>query len=141
MPLRVFDKIGSPMIDLIRHMVDGGPKTVGPFHHAVTAGDFHFITGQMPTIPDDPTKLAGGDIEAQTHRVMQNLGLVLKGLDSGFERVVFARVYLVNFQDFERMNAVYESYFAEGQLPARTCIGVTGLAVGALVEIDLIAAR
>lgn len=129
------------MLDLIRHMVEGGPKTVGPFHHAVTAGDFHFITGQMPTMPDDPTKLVEGGIEAQTHRVMQNLRLVLNGLESGFDRVVFARVYLVNFQDFARMNVVYESYFAQGQLPARTCIGVTGLAVGALVEIDLVAAR
>jgi reactive intermediate/imine deaminase len=129
------------MIDLIRHLVEGGPKTVGPFHHAVTAGDFHFITGQMPTLPDDPTKLVEGGIEAQTHRVMQNLDLVLGGLGSSFSRVAFARVYLVNFQDFDRMNAVYKSYFAEGELPARTCIGVTGLAVGALVEIDLIAAR
>jgi reactive intermediate/imine deaminase len=129
------------MIDLVRHLVDGGPKTVGPFHHAVTAGDFHFVTGQMPTLPDDPTKLVEGGIEAQTHRVMQNLELVLNGLGSGFDRVVFARVYLVNFQNFDRMNAVYTSYFAEGELPARTCIGVTGLAVGALVEVDLIAAR
>ncbi len=129
------------MIDLVRHLVDGGPKTVGPFHHAVTAGDFHFITGQMPTLPDDPTKLVEGGIEAQTHRVMQNLEQVLGGLGSGFDRVVFARVYLVNFQDFGRMNSVYESYFARGELPARTCIGVTGLAVGALVEVDLIAAR
>lgn len=129
------------MIDLVRHLVDGGPKTVGPFHHAVTAGDFHFITGQMPTLPDDPTKLVEGGIEAQTHRVMQNLEQVLGGLGNGFDRVVFARVYLVNFQDFGRMNSVYESYFARGELPARTCIGVTGLAVGALVEVDLIAAR
>ena len=129
------------MIEIMRHLVDGGPKTVGPFHHAVTAGDFHFITGQMPTLPDDPSKPLAGGIEAQTHRVMDNLQLVLDGLDSGFERVVFARVYLVNFQDFDRMNAVYTGYFPEGCLPARTCIGVTGLAVGALVEIDLVAAR
>ena len=129
------------MIDLVRHLVDGGPKTVGPFHHAVTAGDFHFVTGQMPTLPNDPTKLVGGGIEEQTHRVMQNLELVLGGLGSGFDRAVFVRVYLVNFQDFDRMNAIYETYFALGELPARTCIGVTGLAVGALIEVDLIAAR
>ena len=129
------------MIEIIRHMVADGPRTVGPFHHAVSAGDFHFITGQMPTLPEDPTMVVEGGIEAQTRRVMDNLGLVLKGLDSGFDRVVFARVYLVNFQDFDRMNRVYESYFADGQLPSRTCIGVTGLAVGALVEVDLIAAR
>lgn len=129
------------MIDLVRHLVDGGPKTVGPFHHAVTAGDFHFVTGQMPTLPNHPTKLVGGGIEEQTHRVMQNLELVLGGLGSGFDRAVFVRVYLVNFQDFDRMNAIYETYFALGELPARTCIGVTGLAVGALIEVDLIAAR
>lgn len=129
------------MLDILRHMVDGGPRPVAPFHHAVTAGDYHFITGQMPTMPDDPSRVVDGGIEAQTRRVMDNLGLVLRGIGSGFERVVFARVYLVNFQDFERMNAVYTGYFGADALPARTCIGVTGLAVGALVEIDLIAAR
>ncbi|MEO1292501.1 MAG: RidA family protein [Pseudomonadota bacterium] len=129
------------MLEIIRHMVPNGPKTVGPFHHAVSAGDFHFITGQMPTRPDDPSQPVEGGIEAQTRRVMDNLTLVLDGLESGWDRVVFARVYLVNFQDFDRMNAVYTSYFPQDQLPARTCIGVTGLAVGALVEIDLIAAR
>jgi len=129
------------MLDIMRHMVANGPRTVGPFHHAVSAGDFHFITGQMPTMPNDPSRVVEGGIEAQTRRVMDNLQLVLEGLDSGFDRVVFARVYLVNFQDFDRMNAVYESYFEKDGLPSRTCIGVTGLAVGALVEIDLIAAR
>ena len=92
-------------------------------------------------MPVDPTKAVEGGIEAQTRRVMDNLQLVLNGLDSSFERVVFARVYLVNFQDFDRMNAVYVPYFPEGCLPSRTCIGVTGLAVGALVEIDLVVAR
>ncbi len=129
------------MIDIARRMVDGGPAAVGPFHHAVTAGDFHFITGQMPTLPDDPSKVVEGGIEAQTRRVMDNLKLVLDGLGSGFDRVVMARVYLVNFQDLARMNAVYVAYFDQDKLPARTTVGVTGLAVGALVEIDLIAAR
>ena len=129
------------MLDIMRHMVDGGPKTVGPFHHAVTAGDFHFVTGQMPTMPDDPTRCIEGGIEAQTRRVMDNLKLVLNGLGSSFGRVTFARVYLVNFQDLQRMNAVYTTYFETDKLPARTTVGVTGLAVGALVEIDLVVAR
>lgn len=129
------------MIEIIRHLVDGGPETVGPFQHAVSAGDFHFVTGQMPTLPTDPSRVVDGGIEEQTRQVMENLKLVLAGLDSSLNRVVFARVYLVNFQDFDRMNEVYTSYFAEGGLPARTCIGVTGLAVGALVEIDLVVAR
>ena len=117
-----------------------GPERVGPFSHVVRAGDFLFVTGQMPTLPDDPTTLVSGDIEDQTRAVMENLKTVLAAAGSSLERVVFARVYLVNFQDFDQMNAVYASYFSADQLPARTCIGVTGLAVGALVEIDLVAA-
>ena len=116
-----------------------GPKRVGPFSHAVKAGDFLFITGQMPTLPNDPTKLIEGGISNQTHQVMKNLELVLDAAKSSFENVVFVRIYLLNFQDFDTMNAIYESYFMPDKLPARTCIGVTGLAVGASVEIDLIA--
>ena len=116
-----------------------GPKRVGPFSHAVKAGDFLFVTGQMPTLSDDPTKLIGGGITNQTHQVMKNLENVLIAANCSFENVVFARIYLLDFQDFNAMNAVYESYFVLGKLPARTCIGVTGLAVGASIEIDLIA--
>lgn len=117
-----------------------GPRRVGPFSHAVRAGDFLFVTGQMPTMPDDPTRIVGGAVEDQTRRVMENLKIVLASAGSGLDRAVFARVYLVNFQDFDRMNAVYASYFEPNRLPGRTCIGVTGLALGALVEIDLVAA-
>ena len=124
----------------IEHLVfNQGPKRVGPFSHAVKAGDFLFVTGQMPTLPNDPTKLIEGGISNQTHQVMKNLELVLDAAKSSFDNVVFARIYLLNFQDFDVMNAIYESYFVPGKLPARTCIGVTGLAVGASVEIDLIA--
>jgi len=124
----------------IEHLVfNQGPKRVGPFSHAVKAGDFLFVTGQMPTLPNDPTILIEGGISNQTHQVMKNLELVLDAAKSSFENVVFARIYLLNFQDFDAMNAIYESYFMPGKLPARTCIGVTGLAVGASVEIDLIA--
>lgn len=117
-----------------------GPKRVGPFSHAVRAGDFIFVTGQMPTMPDDPSKVIDGGIEEQTTRVMENLKLVLAAAGTSLDRAVFARVYLVNFQDFARMNAVYSTYFHPDRLPGRTCIGVTGLAVGAMVEIDLVVA-
>ena len=124
----------------IEHLVfNQGPKRVGPFSHAVRAGDFLFVTGQMPTLPNDPTKLIEGDIISQTHQVMKNLKNVLTSANTSLEDVVFVRIYLVNFQDFDKMNTVYESYFASDKLPARTCIGVSGLAVGASVEIDLIA--
>ena len=124
----------------IEHLVfEDGPKRVAPFSHAVKAGGFLFVTGQMPTLTNDPTKLIEGDIISQTHQVMKNLKHVLTAANTSLEDVVFVRIYLINFQDFDKMNAVYESYFASDKLPARTCIGVTGLAVGASVEIDLIA--
>ena len=124
----------------IEHLVfDDGPKRVGPFSHAVKAGGFLFVTGQMPTLTNDPTKLIEGDIISQTHQVMKNLKHVLTDANTSLEDVVFVRIYLINFQDFDKINAVYESYFTSDKLPARTCIGVTGLAVGSSVEIDLIA--
>jgi len=119
--------------------VPGGPLKVGPFSHAVRAGDFLFITGQMPTLKNDNSKLVSDRIEDQTHQVMKNLIDVLNGCGSSLDKVIFARVYLVNFQDFDKMNKVYSCYFNKDKLPARTCIGVTGLAVGASVEIDFIA--
>ena len=125
----------------IEHLsFSSAPQKVAPFSHAVRAGDYLFITGQMPTLKNDNTKLVDGGIEAQTHQVMKNLIDVLNAAGSSLEKVIFARVYLVNFGDFDKMNGIYASYSAQDKLPARTCIGVTGLAVGASVEIDFIAA-
>jgi 2-iminobutanoate/2-iminopropanoate deaminase len=81
-------------------------------------------------------------IEGQTRAVMENLRLVLAGLDLGFEHVVMARIYPTRFrQDYATMNETYRNYFAQDRLPARTCVGVTGLAYHALIEIDLVARR
>ena len=124
----------------IEHLVfENGPKRVGPFSHAVKAGEFIFITGQMPTLPENPDVLVSNDVEKQTHQVMKNLIDVLQGCNSSLKKVIFSRVYLVNFKDFDKMNKVYASYFDKNKLPARTCIGVTELAVGASIEIDFIA--
>jgi len=123
-------------------MVAGAPTPVAPFSHATAADGWLFITGQMPTDPGDDSAPLPEGIEAQTRRVIDNLKIVLAGTDSGLDQVVFARVYLTHFErDYTAMNTVYQSYFAPGRLPARTCIGVTGLARGALVEIDLLARR
>jgi reactive intermediate/imine deaminase len=122
-------------------MIQGGPKPVAPFSHAVETDGFVFVTGQMPDTPDAPGQLPDG-IVAQTHAVMENLRLVLAGLDLGFEHVVMARIYLTRFkQDYPAMNETYRSYFPSDRLPARTCVGVTGLAYDALIEIDLVCRR
>ena len=122
-------------------MIAGGPKPVAPFSHAVETDGFVFVTGQMPDTPATPGVLPDG-IVAQTKAVMENLRLVLAGLDLGFEHVVMTRIYLTGFKrDYAAMNETYRSYFPLNRLPARTCVGVTGLAYGALVEIDLVCRR
>ena len=123
------------------HMIAGGPKPVAPFSHAVETDGFVFVTGQMPDTPATPGVLPEG-IVAQTKAVMKNLKVVLNGLNLGFEHVVTARVYLTRFkEDYAAMNETYQQYFAADRRPARTCVGVTGLAYDALIEIDLICKR
>jgi 2-iminobutanoate/2-iminopropanoate deaminase len=124
------------------HMIAGAPTPVAPFSHAVEADGWVFLTGQMPTLPEDDSAPLPNGIEAQTRRVMDNLIIVLRGLALDLRHVVSVRVFLTRFeQDYEPMNAVYRSYFPPARLPARTCVGVTGLARGALVEVDLIARK
>ena len=126
----------------IHHMVGAAPQPVAPFSHAVEADGWVFVTGQMPTLPEDPEAPLPEGIEAQTARVMENLKLVLAGVDLGLENVTFMRVYLTEFKrDYAAMNETYKAFFPEGKLPGRTCVGVSGLAVDALVEIDLVARR
>ena len=124
------------------HMIDDAPQPVATFSHATEVDGWVFLTGQMPTWPGEPDRALPEGIEAQTRRVMDNLTLVLDGQGLSLKNVVQARVYITHFErDYAPMNTVYKSCFEEGKLPARTCIGVSGLAVGALVEIDMVARR
>ncbi len=130
------------MSDCLFHMVSGAPQPVAPFSHATEVDGWVFLTGQMPTDPDASDAPLPPDVETQTRRVMDNLILVLEGVGLGLQHVVSARAFLTNFErDYAAMNDVYSSYFPADRLPARTCVGVTGLAVGALVEIDMMARR
>ncbi len=130
------------MTDPLFHMIAGAAAPVAPYSHAVEAEGRVFLTGQIANDPADDAAPLPPDIEGQTRRTLENLLLVLAGLGLGLEHAVAARVFLTRFKaDYEAMNAVYETYFAPGRLPARTCIGVTDLARGGLVEIDLIARR
>jgi reactive intermediate/imine deaminase len=127
---------------LLFHMIGGGPRPVAPFSHAVETDGWVFLTGQMPTDPAAPDAPLPEGIAAQTRRVIENLRLVLGGVGLGLEHVVQCRCYLTAFErDYPAFNDTYRSYFPEGRLPARTTIGVTALAVGALVEIDMLASR
>ncbi len=128
--------------DPVFHNVDEAPTHVAPFSHAVEVDGWIQLTGQMPTDPDDDSAPLPPGVEAQTRRVMDNLIIVLNGLGLDLSHVLSCRVYLTEFaRDYETMNQTYRSYFPPGRLPARTCIGVTGLARQALVEIDMVAKR
>jgi len=133
---------GHAMSLPLHHMIASGPRPVAPFSHAVEADGWVFVTGQMPTDPAAPEAPLPAGIVAQTRRVLDNLQIVLGGIGLGFEHVVMARIYLTEFKrDYKAMNEVYVGYFTPGKLPARTTIGVTALAVDALVEIDLVVRR
>ena len=124
----------------IFHMISGAPDPVAPFSHAVEADGWVFVTGQMPFTGTANDSSYPEGIEAQTRQVMENLKRVLAGCGLGLENVVSARVFLTHFKDdYEKMNRIYASYFPPGKRPARTCVGVNGLARDARVEIDLIA--
>ena len=108
-----------------------------PYSHAVRAGDFLFVTGQLA---EDPVtgEINTGPIADQAKRVMENLKLVLDHAKTGFNRVVMARIFLTDFRDYQTVNQIYSSYFDENRLPCRTTVGVIALAGQGNVEIDLI---
>lgn len=110
---------------------------VAPYSHAVRAGDFLFVTGQLS---EDPTtgKLNVGSIESQTQQVMENLKLVLEQAKTSFDRTVMARIFVTDFRYYQAVNEIYASYFRAERLPSRTTVGVMGLAGLGDVEIDLI---
>ena len=124
------------------HFMPNAPKPVAPYSHAVEADGFVFVTGQLATDPDDDARPVPEGIEAQTRKVMDNLTRVLDGMGLTFADVVCVRIFLTAFErDYAVMNAIYASYFDANRLPARTTVGVTHLARGGIVEIDLIAKR
>ncbi len=124
------------------HLFASGPRPVAPFSHAVEADGWVFLTGQMPTDPAAPDAALPEGIEAQTTRVMDNLALILGELGLDLSHVVQCRCFLTQFErNYAAFNETYARYFPEVRRPARTTVGVTALAVGALVEIDCIARR
>ena len=113
------------------------PAAIGPYSQAVSAGNFLFISGQIPIDPETGVFIEGG-IEEQTSRVLENIKniLIFSGLD--FDDVVKTTVYLKSIEDFQKFNKVYSKSFLNDP-PARACVEVAALPKGSLVEIDAIA--
>jgi 2-iminobutanoate/2-iminopropanoate deaminase len=116
------------------------PQPIAPFSHATSYGDLLLVTGQMPIIVETQEWVRGTFAE-QTHAVMRNLERVLKAGGSDWQHVLHARLYITDFAKYAEVNEAYASWFSDGKFPARTCIGVTALAGGADVEIDLFAVK
>lgn len=116
-----------------------GAATVGPYSHAVAAGEIVYLSGQTPLDPKTG-KLVEGDVGAQTAQCFENLANVLAAAGLTLDDVVKVNVFLTDIGDFAAMNAVYATKFA-APYPARSTVGVAALPLGARVEIEMIARR
>ena len=114
------------------------PQAVGPYAQAIVAGGFVFCSGQTPLVPAT-MRIEATTIEEQTRQVLHNLRTVLASRSLGLADIVKTTVFLKNFADFSRMNAVYADVFGAHR-PARTTVEVSRLPLEALVEIECIAA-
>jgi len=113
------------------------PQAIGPYSQAIKAGSLLFVSGQVPIDPATGSVI-DGDIAAQTHRVFQNIGEILKAGGASFEHVVRTTVFLADMNDFAAMNAAYATYFS-APAPARATVQVSRLPKDARIEIDVIA--
>lgn len=113
------------------------PQAIGPYSQAIRAGQFLFLSGQIPLDPVTGEVVAG-DVRAQTRRVLDNMGAVLAAADLSFDAVVKTTVYLVDLGEFTAMNDVYGTVFAD-PAPARSTVQVSRLPRDVRVEIDAIA--
>ncbi len=113
------------------------PAAVGPYSHAIRAGELLYLSGQTPLDPATGA-LVIGDVGAQTTQVFANLDAVLSAAGRSFHDVVKATVFLVDMADFAAMNEVYATVFT-APYPARSTVAVAGLPLGSRVEIELIA--
>ena len=115
------------------------PAAIGPYSQAIVCGNMLFTSGQIPIDPATG-KIEAATIEEQTEQVMKNLQYVLAQGGVSFDRVVKTTYFLSDINDFAAFNGVYAKYFPEGA-PARSCVEVAALPLGAKVEVEVIAVQ
>jgi len=115
------------------------PKAVGPYNQAIEMNGFVFLSGQVPVHPAEG-KIIGETFEEQAEQVFKNIGEVLKAAGCHYSDVVKTTVFLTDLLHFKTMNEIYAKYFGEAS-PARTTIEVSSLPMGALIEVECIAAK
>jgi 2-iminobutanoate/2-iminopropanoate deaminase len=119
-------------------MTDKAPQAIGPYSQAIIAGNFLFVSGQIPLNPASATIIAGG-IKEQTSQTLKNIGAILKQAGSSFEHVVKVEIFLKNMNDFNTVNEIYASFFPQDPKPARQVIEVSRLPRDVLIEVSCIA--
>lgn len=112
------------------------PAAIGPYSQAVRHGDTVFLSGQIPLDPST-MQLVEGDITAQAHRVFRNLRAVCEAAGGGLDGIVKLNIYMVNLGHFAQLNEVMAEYFSE-PYPARATVEVSGLPLGAEVEVEAV---
>lgn len=116
---------------------DKAPAAIGPYVQAVAVNELVYTSGQLPIIASTGEMPEG--IEAQTRASLDNVKSILEAAGSGMDKVIKTTVYLSDIQNFQAMNEVYASYFADDQYPARSAFEVVKLPKDALVEIEAVA--
>jgi len=130
MPTKIYN---NPMKTI---STDLAPAAIGPYSQAVIIDGFLFASGQIPLLPETGEMVSGG-IKEQTEQVMQNISAVLKAAESDFTKVIKTTCFLTSMENFTAFNEVYAQYFT-GK-PARSCVAVSALPRGVLVEVEVIA--
>lgn len=116
---------------------DKAPAAIGPYSQAIKVGDFLFVSGQIPLVPET-MELLEGNIEEQTRQVLENVGAILAEAGLDYSAVVKTTLFISNMDDFARINEVYAEYFSEHQ-PARACVEVARLPKDVGIEMEVIA--
>jgi 2-iminobutanoate/2-iminopropanoate deaminase len=116
----------------------GAPAAIGPYSHAVRAGELLFCSGQIP-LDSASGELVGATAAEQARRCLENLRVVCEAAGTSLQRAVRVTVYMTDLQAFAEVNEVYAAFFSE-QPPARVAVGVAALPRGAYVEIDAVVA-
>jgi 2-iminobutanoate/2-iminopropanoate deaminase len=128
----------SPRVTSMQYFDLSEDRNRFPYSQAVRCGDFIFVAGQLAA--DDPAYIPStGDIESETRAALDRIGRILAVAGSAFEDVVRVGIFMTDLDGFETMNNIYRTYFAGSHLPARTCVGVSRLLGGGMIEIECIA--